>query len=90
MVVVCGSLGTLRNGLKSQDGANLDVKELREAALVSRRRSRVVVEIAVDVERFDFTDRTEDWDGEVLRVVTVILGVLCRILIGRDGSPGPS
>lgn len=33
---VCGSLGTLLKGLKSQDGANLDFIELREDPLVSR------------------------------------------------------
>jgi hypothetical protein len=84
--VVCGSLRLLRKGLKNQDGANLDVKELREELLVSRRCSPVVDETAVDVERFDCADRTEDCDGEVLRVEKVAFGVLCKILTGRDGS----
>jgi len=84
--VVCGSLRPLRNGLKSQDGANLDVKEVREE-LVSRRRSAFVDELAVEVERFECTDRTDDCDGEVLKVVADAFGVLCKILTGRDGSP---
>jgi hypothetical protein len=86
--VVCGSLRPLRNGLKNQDGANLDVKELREE-LASRRRSPLV-DVAVDVERFERTERIDDSDGEVLRVVTVDLGVLCNMLTGRDGSPESS
>ena len=88
--VVCGSLGPLRNGLKSQDGANFDDKELREELLVSRRRWLSVDKAAVNVELFDCTDRTEDSDGDVLRVVTTVCGVLCKILTGRDGPTGPS
>ena len=85
--VVCGSLGTLRNGLNNQDGANFDVKEVREEPLVSRRRSTFVDEVAVDVERFE---STEACDGEILRVVTVVFGVLVRMLTGRDSSTCPS
>jgi hypothetical protein len=64
----------------------LDVKEVREE-LVSRRRSAFVDELAVEVERFECTDRTDDCDGEVLKVVADAFGVLCKILTGRDGSP---
>ena len=34
--VVCGSLGPLRKGLKSQEGANLEVKVLLEELVESR------------------------------------------------------
>lgn len=86
--VVCGSLRPLRNGLKNQDGANLDVNELREE--LASRRCSPLVDVAVDIERFERTERIDDCDGDVLRVVAFDFGVLCNMLTGRDGSPESS
>ena len=48
--VVCGSLMPLRNGLNNQDGVSFDVKEAREELVVSRRRSPLLDEVAVETD----------------------------------------
>lgn len=87
--VVCGSLGPLRKGLNSQEGANFDVKDgfaLEELA-VRRFSSCIDVPFVVADERFDRTDRIDDCDGDELSVVKVAVGVFSNILAGREG-PG--
>lgn len=59
--VVCGSLGALRNGLKSHDGVSLEVTEGRDEEARSFLDDRV-----------DRTEWTEDWDGEVLRLLPLV------------------
>jgi hypothetical protein len=66
-VVVCGSLGTLLNGLKSQDGASFDATDVRDALVSLECRGAVV-----EVEDFvDCTEWIDDCDGEVLRLVVL-------------------
>lgn len=87
--VVCGSLGPLRKGLNSHEGVSFDVKDVRDELLASRRRSPFI-EAAVDAERFDFVERIEDCDGELLKELKVAAGVLFRILVGRESGGKPS
>jgi hypothetical protein len=61
--VVCGSLGALRNGLKSHDGVSLEVTEGRD------EEARSFLDTDDRVER---TEWTEDWDGEVLRLLPLV------------------
>lgn len=69
---VCGSLGPLLNGLKSQEGANLDANVTREEA---GWELRGVFEEPTD--RLERNDLIDDCEGDVLSVVTAsVLGIL--------------
>lgn len=71
---VCGSLGPLLNGLKSQEGANFDANVTREVGWELRG---VFEEPADRLERSDLID---DCEGDVLSVVTTsVLGNLLGV-----------
>ena len=62
---VCGSLGWLRKGLKSHEGASLDARVALGAAIWDVR----VVED--DAERLERSDMIEDWEGDLLTPLNV-------------------
>ena len=57
--VVCGSLGPLRKGLNSQEGANLEVKDGLVAEVLAFRPFSSMTFVVPD-EPFDRTDRMDD------------------------------
>lgn len=75
---IWGSLGPLLNGLKSQEGANLDGSNPREVVVWELR---VFTELVDRVERNDLID---DCEGDVLSEVTD--SVLCVLVGGSSGG----
>lgn len=68
MADACGSLGPLRNGLNNHDGANLELREARKEPVLPVRPF-VAFEDAVDDDLVERIERTEDWDGDVLKLL---------------------